>query len=61
MVGNTLWEDNFSSLLDLLRSIIVDVWQLKKAIKMKIARIRQSQSHIFSGELGGGGDGGRFF
>ena len=31
VLGSELWEDDFSSMLDLVRDYIVDVWELRKA------------------------------
>ena len=31
VLGSELWEDDFSSMLDLVKEYIVDVWELRKA------------------------------
>ena len=32
VLGSEVWEDDFSSMLDLIKDFIVDVWELRKAL-----------------------------
>ena len=56
--GSELWEDDFSSMLDLVKDYIVDVWELRKArLYDENLSVPQSQCQNSSGELGDvGGD-----
>ena len=55
-----LWEDDFSSMLNLVKDYIVDVWELRKArLYDENLSVPPSQCQNSSGELGDVGDGGR--
>ena len=54
VLGSELWEDNFSSMLDLVKDDMVDVWELRKArLYDENLRVPQSQCQNSSGEQGG--------
>ena len=58
--GSELWEDDFSSMLDLVKDYIVDVRELRKArLYGENLSVPQSQCQNASGELGDVGGGGR--
>ena len=58
VLGTELWEDDFSSMLDL--AYVVDVWELRKSrLYNKNFSVQQSQCQKSSGKLGNVGDGGR--
>ena len=60
VLGSELWEDDFSSMLDLVKDYIVDVWELRKArLYDENLSVQQSQCQNASGELGDVGGGGR--
>ena len=60
VLGSELWEDDFSSMLDLVKDYIVDVWELRKArLYDENLSVPQSQCQNASGELGDVGGGGR--
>ena len=60
VLGSELWEDDFSSMLDLVKDYIVDVWELRKArLYDENLSVPQSQCQNASGELEDVGDGGR--
>ena len=60
VLGSELWENDFSSMLDLVKDYIVDVWELRKArLYGENLSVPQSQCQNSSGELGDVGDGGR--
>ena len=60
VLGSELWEDDLSSMLDLVKDYIVDVWELRKArLHDEKLSIPQSQCQNSSGELRDVGDGGR--
>ena len=61
VLGSELWENKCGSMLDLVKSYILDVWELRKVrLYGDNPSIQQSQSQIASGELqgvaGGGGE-----
>ena len=57
VLGSELWEDDFSSMLDLVKDYIVDIWELR--LYDRNLSIPQSQSQNVSGELRDVGGGGR--
>ena len=58
--SDELWEDDFSSMLALVKDYRVDVWELRKArLYDENLSVPQSQCQHLSGELGDVGDGGR--
>ena len=60
VLGDELWEDDFSSMLDLVKDYTVDVWELQKARRYdENLSISQSQCQRSSGELGDVWDSGR--
>ena len=60
MLGSELWEDDFSSMFDLVKHYTVGVWEIRKAMLYdKNLSVPQSQCQNSSGELGDVGDGGR--
>ena len=60
VLGSELWEDGFSSMLDLVKDYIVDIWELRKArLYDENLSIPQSQCQNSCGEPGDVGDGGR--
>ena len=60
VLGSELWENDFSSMLHLVKDYIVDVWELRKArLYDENLSVPQSQCQNSSGELGDVGDGGR--
>ena len=60
VLGSVLWEDDFSSMLDLVKDYTVDVWELQKArLNDENISIPQSQCQNSSGELEDVGDSGR--
>ena len=59
VLSSELWEDEFSSMLDLVKDYIVGVWELRKA-RLEILSIPQTRCQNLSGELGDVGDCGRF-
>ena len=54
MLDSELWVEQFSSMLDLVKGYIVDVWELRKAkLYGKNPNVQQPQhSQISPGELG---------
>lgn len=53
VLGSELWEDDFSSIFDLVEDIIVDVWELRKArFYGENPSIPQFWSQSSFGELG---------
>ena len=61
MLGSELWENKYGSMLDLVKSYIIDVWELRKVrLYGDNPSVQQSQSQIAPGELqgiaGGGGE-----
>ena len=59
VLGSELWEDDFTSMLDLVKDYIVEVWELRKArLYNENLSVPQSQCQNSSGELGDVGDGG---
>ena len=60
VLGSELWEDDFSSMLDLVKDYIVDVWELRKArLYDENLSVPQSQCQNASGALGDVGGSGR--
>ena len=60
VLGSELWEDDFSSMLDLVKDYIVDVWELRKArLYDENLSVPQSQCQNASEELGDVGGSGR--
>ena len=60
VLGSELWEDDFSSMLDLVNDYIVDIWELQKArLYDENLSIPQSQCQKSSEELGDVGGSGR--
>ena len=60
VLGSELWEDHFSSMLDLVKDYIVDVWELRKArLYDKNLSVPQSLCQNASEEPGDVGGGGR--
>ena len=61
VLGSELWENDFSSMLDLVKDCIVDIWELQKARLYydENLSVPQSQCENASGELGDVGGGGR--
>ena len=52
VLGSELWVDDFSSMLDLVKDYIVDVWELRKAkLYDENLSVPQSQCQNASGEL----------
>ena len=61
VLGSELWDNKCGSMLDLVKSYILDVWELRKVRLYGDNRsVQQSQSQIVPGELqgvaGGGGE-----
>ena len=53
VLGSELWEDDFSSMLDLVKDYIVDVWELRKArLYGENLSVPQSQCQNSSGASG---------
>ena len=53
ILGSELWEDNFGSLLSLVKGFILDVWELRKVrLCGDNPRVQQTQSQIASGAAG---------
>ena len=62
MLGSELWEDDFSSMLDLVKNYIVDIWKLRRvSLYGENLNVPPSQFQNSSGELGDAGDGGYRF
>ena len=60
VLGSELWEDDFRSMLDLVKDYIIDVWELRKVrLYDENFSVPQSQCQNASGELGDVGGGGR--
>ena len=52
VLGNELWEDDFSSMLDLVKDYIVDVWELQKARLTKISAFHSPSVRVHLGNWG---------
>ena len=51
VVGKELWEENFSSLLELVKGYVLRIWELRKAKLYDNPNIQQSPSQGTSGIL----------
>ena len=49
MLGSELWEENFSSLLELVKGYVLRIWELRKAKLYDNPNIQQSPSQGTSG------------
>ena len=59
VLGSDLWKNKFGSILDLVKSYILDVWELRKVrLDGDNPSVQQSQSQIAPGELQGVAGGG---
>ena len=52
VLGSELWEDNFSSMFDLVKDYIVDVWELRKARLKKISAFHSLSVRMHLGNWG---------
>ena len=52
VLGSELWEDDFSSMLDLVKDYIVYVWELRKTGFMTISALHNPSVRIHPGNRG---------